>query len=97
MVVRSPRVRVGRCRPLGREGSAHNAGATRDLVLTMMRVRVVIFLKFVRRATAWWCLPLADPTGPGQVDRVSPPVLLEEEGSATAVTVAWFTARPVRR
>jgi hypothetical protein len=55
MVVRSPRVRVGCCRPFGREGSAHNAGATRDssLALTMMRAWVVIFLKFVRRATAW--------------------------------------------
>ena len=55
MVVRSPQVRVGRCRPFGREGSAHNAGhgASRDLALTMMRAWVVIFLKFVRRATAW--------------------------------------------
>ncbi len=75
VVVRSPRVRVGRCRLLG----------------------VVIFLKFVRRATAWRCFPLADPTGPGQVDRVNSPVLLGEEGGATALTIAWFTARLVRR
>ena len=97
VVVRSPRVCVGRCRPLGRGVSAHNAGATRDLALTMTRAWVVIFLKRVRRATAWRCLLRADPTGPGQVDRVSPPVPLEEEGSATALTVAWFTARLVGR
>ena len=97
VVARSPQVRVGRCRPLGRGVSAHNAGATRDLALTMMRAWVVIFLKCVRRATAWRCLPLAAPTGPGQIDRVSPPVPLEEEGSATARTVAWLTARLVRR
>ena len=97
VVVRSPRVCVGRCRPLGRGVSAHNAGATRDLALTMMRAWVVIFLKFVRRATAWRCLPLADPTGQGQMDRVSPPVPLEEEGSATTRTVAWFTTQLVRR
>jgi hypothetical protein len=62
-----------------------------------MRAWVVIFLKFVRRATAWRRLPLADPTGPGQVERVSPPVSFGEEGGATALTVAWFTARLVRR
>ncbi len=50
MVVRSPRVRVGCCRPFCREGSAHNAGATRDLALTMMRAWEVISLKFVRSA-----------------------------------------------
>ncbi len=95
MVGRSQHVCVGRCRPFGREGSAHSAGALGGLARTMVRAWVVVLLKFICRAAAWRQLFLAEPMGPGQVGGVSQPVSLGVESRAAALTVALRQRLPL--